>query len=642
MHRDAHPAGRFPIVSLRFFRSQFIGHQGSRNRPSRPRCLQVIALEARLLLSGSDPSLIAATDAPVVPGQTVELYPWPASLDDSPDPAVPLPAGAASPSGSTPTIGAKHPLSAVPVLNSLPGAPASLYLDFTGDYESSYGGYKNISTPAFDQDGDPTTFSDGELAAIQKIWSYVAEDYAPFNLNVTTVPPVNMAHGATEKVVIGGTGSWTGGAYGGYTYVGDFAQTSVPNIAFVFSGNLADGNAKYTGDAVSHESGHGFGLEHQSVYSGTTKTAEYFTGPGDGTAPLMGDSYAARRSLWWYGQSSSSSTTMQDDMAVISGPANGFGYRPDTDAGTVTPLAQSGAQVSATGLIITTSDVDYYGFSSGAGVVSFTVTVPTDVSNLAPMVELLSANGSTIIASAGPSATDFSASITATVPAAGSYLLVVASSGGYDNVGHYSVNGTIVPLSNAGASTGTGTVVPPVTPPVTPPVSPSVTPPVPVPPTAVTNLSVTAQSSNRVVLTWQPTSSNAQGYLIARSINGRTWITVGTLGAGSTGFTDTSVGPNKVYYYSVRAFNAWGASPSSQVVRVRTPKAVVLRQGFKKNTFRARPHKAALPAPILHQASAGVSIALQTVAVDRVLLGWRDDRLEKPRAGSRRSALSPR
>ena len=133
-----------------------------------------------------------------------------------------------------------------------------------------------------------------------------------------------------------------------------------PTSRIVFSGNLADGNTRYTGDAVSHESGHGFGLNHQSIYSGTTKTAEYSTGPGNATAPLMGDSYGAGRSLWWYGQTSISSTTMQDDMAVIAGPANGFGYRPDTDAGTVTPLAQSGAQVTASGLIITTSDIDDY------------------------------------------------------------------------------------------------------------------------------------------------------------------------------------------------------------------------------------------------------------------------------------------
>jgi hypothetical protein len=512
-------------------------------------------------------------------------------------------------SGSDPTGGTKHPLSAVPALTSLPGAPASLYLDFTGDYEATYGQHKNISTPAFDQDGDPTTFSDGELAAIQKIWSYVAEDYAPFNLNVTTVPPVNMAHGATEKVVIGGNGSWTGGASGGYTYVGDFTQTAVPNIAYVFSANLADGNAKYTGDAASHESGHGFGLNHQSSYSGTTKTVEYWTGPGDGTAPLMGDSYAARRSLWWYGQSSVSATTMQDDMAVISGPANGFGYRPDTDAGTVTPLAQSGAQVAASGLIITTSDVDYYGFSSGAGTVSFTVTVPTDVSNLAPMVELLGANGSTILASAGLSDTDFSASITATLPAAGSYRLVVASSGGYGNVGHYAVTGTIVPLSGADTGTGTGTVVPPVSPPVTPPV----TPPDPVPPTAVTNLSVKAPLSNHVVLTWQPASSNTQGYIILRSTNGKKWVTVGAVGAGTTSFTDISAGANKRYDYSVRAYDTWGVSPSSRAVHVRTPRVVVIRKVARKTTLPASPPKAALPMP--------------PAEVDTVLLRWEFGRI---------------
>ena len=500
-------------------------------------------------------------------------------------------------SGSDPTLGAKHPLSAAPALSSLPGTPASLYLDFTGDYESSYGGYKNISTPAFDQDGDTTTFSDGELAAIQKVWSYVAEDYAPFNLNVTTVPPINMAHGATEKVVIGGTGSWTGGTYGGYTYVGDFTQTAVPNIAYVFSANLAGGNARYTGDAATHESGHGFGLNHQSSYSGTTKTAEYWTGPGNGTAPLMGNSYAASRSLWWYGQSSVSSTTMQDDMAVLSGPANGFGYRPDADAGAVTPLAQSGAQVSASGLIIITSDVDYYGFSSDAGTVSFTVTVPADVNNLAPDGRASGRKRFDHPRLGRSFRHRLLGQITATLPAAGSYRLVVASSGGYGNVGHYAVNGTIVPLSNAGTGTGTGTgtVIPPVFPPVSPPDTPPVTPPDPVPPTAVTNLSVKAPASNRVVLTWQPTSSNTQGYQILRSSNGKKWVTVGTVGAGTNSFTDASVGANKLYYYSVRAYNTWGVSPSSRAVHVRTPKAVVIRKAPGRANCRSAPRRPRCP-----------------------------------------------
>src|SRR5437867_2527541 len=88
-----------------------------------------------------------------------------------------------------------HPLSSVPALNSLPGAPAALYLDFDGDFESNWGGIPNIVTPAYDTDGDPTSFSDYELACINQIWQYVAEDYSPFNINVTTVAPPTLSDG---------------------------------------------------------------------------------------------------------------------------------------------------------------------------------------------------------------------------------------------------------------------------------------------------------------------------------------------------------------------------------------------------------------------------------------------------------------
>jgi hypothetical protein len=627
------------------------GRRGSRRlRPI------VWALEERLLLSSGSLDLTWAAGPPAIPGQTALLHTLPTIFDDPPDPAVPLPATA--PTGTTTppsTTGVKHPLSDRPALSSLPGAPASLYLDFTGDYTSSYGTYSNIATPAFDQDGDPTTFSDSELAAIQKIWSYVAEDYAPFNLNVTTVAPASMAHGATEKADIGGNGSWTGGSYGGYTYVNDFTLSVVPNIAFVFSQNLAGGNTKYTADAITHESGHGFGLVHQSSYSGATKTAEYSTGPGDGTAPLMGNSYAARRSLWWYGPSDVSSTTYQDDMAVIAGPTNKFGYRPepgDSTAATATPLAlQTDTQVSGAGLIIKTSDLDFYSFTSGPGAVSFTVSVPADISNLAPKVELLDASGSTVIAAAGPSATDFSASLTATLPVAGSYRLLVTSNGGYGNVGHYTISGTITTPSNPPGGTGTGTGTQPGPVALNPPanltasasspyridlawsdvageigfrvdrttdgvnwitvgttttgiaafadvtVTPgttyayrvvavgaggnsavsaaalATTPFVPAPPAAVSNVNVVVRAPRQIVLGWQPSPVNAQGYIIERSTNGRTWTAIGKVSAGSTSFADGSVAPLKTYFYRVRAFNPWGSSAASRVTRVTTPRA---------------------------------------------------------------------
>jgi len=64
---------------------------------------------------------------------------------------------------------ATYPLTSIPALNSLPGAKASLYLDFVGDYIPQWLSYTNITIPAFDQDGDPTIFSDGELASITNI-----------------------------------------------------------------------------------------------------------------------------------------------------------------------------------------------------------------------------------------------------------------------------------------------------------------------------------------------------------------------------------------------------------------------------------------------------------------------------------------
>src|SRR5262245_31223369 len=44
--------------------------------------------------------------------------------------------------------GATAALTDVPALNSLPGAAASLYLDFDGHFEAQWGGYSNITTPA--------------------------------------------------------------------------------------------------------------------------------------------------------------------------------------------------------------------------------------------------------------------------------------------------------------------------------------------------------------------------------------------------------------------------------------------------------------------------------------------------------------
>ena len=143
----------------------------------------------------------------------------------------------------------------VPAFSSLPtpinSQTATLYLDFNGDFTASFGPYSNITTPAYDIDDDPLSFSSLELTNIQKIWSGVAEKYSPFNLNVTTVDPGNRTTGQTMAVNIGGDGAWQGGPSGGIASVGGFLGGFT--TGFVFPKWLGNGNPKYVTEAASHE-----------------------------------------------------------------------------------------------------------------------------------------------------------------------------------------------------------------------------------------------------------------------------------------------------------------------------------------------------------------------------------------------------
>jgi hypothetical protein len=147
---------------------------------------------------------------------------------------------------------------------------------------------------------------------------------------VTTVDPKVYAFNKVVQVVIGGKGEWTGGKFGGYGFVNGF-NGARSNTAWVFSKNLGEGLPKFVGEGAAHESGHNFGLYHQSVYSGEDKLDEYRGGRDkanpDAVAPIMGFSYYADRGTWWAGQNSNSAFDFQDDLDILS--VSSLGYRPD-------------------------------------------------------------------------------------------------------------------------------------------------------------------------------------------------------------------------------------------------------------------------------------------------------------------------
>ena len=187
--------------------------------------------------------------------------------------------------------------SQVPVLSSYPSAPATVYLDFDGQYVSGTSWNWNG-----DIDAQPAALSP---SAITEIFNRVAEDYSIFQLNITTDSTAYLSAPLKQRVriIITPTSSWYGSA-GGVSFVGSFTWGD-DTPAWVF-GELLGNNIKYIAEAISHETGHTLGLQHQSVYDvNCHKIAEYAAGQGSGEigwAPIMGVGYDKNLTTWYNGK----------------------------------------------------------------------------------------------------------------------------------------------------------------------------------------------------------------------------------------------------------------------------------------------------------------------------------------------------
>ncbi|QGQ28433.1 hypothetical protein F1729_07100 [Gimesia maris] len=250
-------------------------------------------------------------------------------------------------------------------LSSLPGSNFTIYLDFNGhtttgtQWNNAFG---TIVTPAYDTDGNVGSFSLAEIEVIQRTWLRVAEDFAPFNVNVTTAePPVSdlIRSDASDtrwgvRVVIG-ENTWYSPA-GGVAYVGSF-NDNVDTPTYVFNTSLIG-----VSEAVSHEVGHTMGLVHDG-----TSLLEYYDGHGSGStgwAPIMGVGYYQNLVQWSQGEYTDANN-QEDDLSIIT-TQNGFSYRPD-DYGSTISTASNITTGMASGIIERNTDVDYFQFTTTGG-----------------------------------------------------------------------------------------------------------------------------------------------------------------------------------------------------------------------------------------------------------------------------------
>jgi hypothetical protein len=384
------------------------------------------------------------------------------------------------------------PIASPPAYNSRPTATHHIYLDFNGGIVTGKAWNTNVASYdclPWSSDNDQATFNDAEQTVMFQVWQRMSEDFAPFNVNITTDPRYDPASANPYPGLNRNNIGWImhtptkdrnnkdcphAGA-GGVAYVDVFGASDYFSQYQPAWTAIQAGQADDFAEVSSHEIGHNFGLSHDG-----RGTDEYYGGHGTGPlswGPIMGASYGQNMTQWSRGDYSAS-TQGEDDLSIIANKLGGIsGYRIDDHADTIgsaTPLTITGStQIFSTnpetdptnadpvnkGVIERSTDIDVFSFETGDGDVTIAVDTwmtssGTYGNNLDISLELQDSSGQRVELSTP--GTIPNAGITRNLTAGTYYLIIRNSSAGtpmnldptgysaYGSLGQYFISGTII------------------------------------------------------------------------------------------------------------------------------------------------------------------------------------------------------
>ncbi len=323
-----------------------------------------------------------------------------------------------------------------PDLQSLPGSEFIIYIDFDGELVTNTSWHSSGTI-----DAQATNYSDEKIT---NIWRIMAEDFAPFNVNVTTNRALFDAAPNNQRIMCIFTPTKDAApTAGGVAYLNSFSS----------SGNepcwVYNSDTRSAGETGSHEVGHTLGLSHDGTKSGTT----YYSGHGE-WSPIMGWSVNKTLGHWSIGEYNDANQ-QQDDLAIMANDRNGFGYKQDDHGDVISEASElvtsSDGTVLAsenTNLISTRNDKDVFSIIASAGEVSLNFEPNPHYPNLNIQARLLNATGEELAISSPT--TNLSASISTTVES-GTYFIEVDGVGegdlstgysDYSSLGVYSISGS--------------------------------------------------------------------------------------------------------------------------------------------------------------------------------------------------------